>query len=67
MHDIQQAEVDNGVAASDIQETQRRAMQLSYTNLRYEKAKLGHERNPNKYSLEDVGILKKLQIWKTNT
>ena len=47
------------VVASDIKEGQRRAMQLSYTNLRYEKAKLSHERNPGKHLLEAVGILKK--------
>ena len=46
------------VAADDIQEPHRRAMQLSYTNFRYEKAKLVHERK-SKHSLEVVGIVKK--------
>ena len=33
-------------------------MQLSYTSTRYEKAKLSHERNTDKHSLEVVGIPK---------
>ena len=56
---IHQLEVDEAVAASDIQEVWRRAMQLSYTNSRYEKAKPGCERNSGKHSLEAVGILNK--------
>ena len=32
---------------------------ISYTTLRYEKAKCAHERNPDKHSLEDVYMLKK--------
>ena len=47
------------VAAGAIQEALRRAKSLSYANLRDEKAKLAHERNPDKHSLEAVGILKK--------
>ena len=47
------------VATGDIQEACRRPMQLSCTNLRYEKGNLAHERNPDKHSLEAVGILKK--------
>ena len=46
------------VANGDIQEAQRRAMQLSYANVRSEKAKFTHKRNPDKHSLEAVGILK---------
>ena len=33
-------------------------MWLSYANVRSEKAKIAQERNPEKYSLEAVGILK---------
>ena len=44
-HGIQQAEVGQAVVTGDIKETQRRAMQLSYTNIRSEKAKVAHERN----------------------
>ena len=33
-------------------------MWLSYTNIRSEKSKVAHERNPDKHSLEAVGILK---------
>ena len=33
-------------------------MQLSYANVRSEKAKITHKRNPDKHSLEAVGILK---------
>ena len=33
-------------------------MRLSYTNIRCEKAKVAHERNPGKHILEAVGILK---------
>ena len=36
------------VAESDILEAQRRAMQLSYANVRSEKAKIAQERNPDK-------------------
>ena len=57
-HGIQQAEVVQVVAAGDIKEVWRRAMQLSYTSTRYEKAKLSHERNTDKHSLEVVGIPK---------
>ena len=46
-------------AAGDIQDACKRAMQLSYINLRYEKANLVCERNSEKQSLEAVGILKK--------
>ena len=63
---IQQAEVDKAVAADDIQEAQRRAMQLSNINLRYEKANQAHERNPEKQSLEAGGIFKKRLLCKTN-
>ena len=59
VHAIQQAEVGEAVVAGDIQEVWRRAMQLSYTNFRSEKANLACERNPDKHSLEAVGILKK--------
>ena len=40
------------IAAGDIQEAKRTAIQLSYAKLRYEKANLAHERNPDKHSLE---------------
>ena len=66
MNNIQQAELGEMAAAVNIQGAWKRAMQLSYTNIIYEKAKLFHERNPDKHSLEAVGILRKLQIWKTN-
>ena len=33
-------------------------MQLSYASVRSEKAKIAQERNPDKHSLEAVGILK---------
>ena len=46
------------VATSDIKEAKRRAMQLSYNNIRSEKAKLAHTMNPDKHSLQAVGILK---------
>ena len=46
------------VADSDIWEAQRRAMELSYANVRSEKAKITWKRNPDKHSLEAVGILK---------
>ena len=42
----------HAVADSDTQEAQRRAMQLSYANVRSEKAKIAQERNPDKHSLE---------------
>ena len=51
--------MDETAAAGDIQEACRRVMQISYTNLRYEKANLAHEKFPDKHSLEAVGILKK--------
>ena len=48
-------------------------MQLSYANLRYEEANIAYESNPDKHSLETVGILKKATdmeekylIYKTN-
>ena len=46
------------VTDGDIREARRRAMQLSYTNIWSEKAKIPQERNPDKHSLEAVGILK---------
>ena len=46
------------VANGDIREAQRRAMQLCYTNIRSEEAKISHERNPDKHSLGTGGILK---------
>ena len=55
---IQQAKVGQAVANGDIWEAQRRAMQLLYANVRSEKAKIAWERNPDKHSLEAVGILK---------
>ena len=55
---IQQAEVGQAVADSDIWEAWRRAMQLSYDNIRSEKAKISWERNSDKHSLEAVGTLK---------
>ena len=55
---IQQAEVCQAVANGDIWEAQRRAIWLSYANVRSEKAKITPERNPDKHSLEAVGILK---------
>ena len=45
-HGIQQTEVGQAVATGDIKDAQRRAIQLSYTNIRLEKAKVAHERNP---------------------
>ena len=55
---IQQADMGQAVADSDIKEAWRRAMQLSYANIRSEMAKVAHERNPDTHSLEAVGILK---------
>ena len=55
---IQQAEVGQAVADGDIWEAQRRAMQLSYANVRSEKAKITRKRNPDKHSLEASSILK---------
>ena len=55
---IQQAEVGQAVANGDIREAQRRAMWLSYANIRSEKAKIPWERNSDKHSLEEVGIMK---------
>ena len=55
---IQQAEVGQAVTEGNIKEAQRRAMQLSYANVRLEKAKIAQEKNPDKHSLEAVGILK---------
>ena len=42
----------------NIWETQRRAMQLSYANVRSEKAKIAWEKNLDKHSPEAVGVLK---------
>ena len=44
-------------AAGDIWEAWIRDVQLFYVNLRCKKAKLAHEKNPDKYLLEAVGIL----------
>ena len=55
---IQQAKVGQAVAEGNIQEAQRRAMWLSYANVRSEKAKIAHKKNPDKHSLEAVGVLK---------
>ena len=55
---IQQAKVGQAVADGNIHKAQRRAMQLSYANVRSEKAKITQEKNPEKHSLEAVGILK---------
>ena len=57
-HDIQQVEMVEAVATSDIREAWIRAMWLSYTNIRSKKAKISRKRNPDKHSLEAVGILK---------
>ena len=46
------------VTEGNIQEAQRRAMQLLYANVRLEKAKIVWEKNLDKHSLEAVGILK---------
>ena len=46
------------VADGNICKAQRRAMSLSYANLRSEKAKIAWQRNLEKHSLEAVGILK---------
>ena len=54
---IQQAKVGQAVVEGNIQEAQRRAMWLSYANVRSEKAKIAQEKNPDKHSLEAVGIL----------
>ena len=59
-HGIQQAEVGQTVVDSDIKEAWKRAMQLSYTNIRSEKANVAYERTPDKCSLEAVGILKQV-------
>ena len=40
---IPQAEVGEAVQEGDIQEAQRRAMSLSYSNITYEKANLSHD------------------------
>ena len=58
MRGIQQSKVGQAVAEGNIQEAQRRAMQLSYANVRSEKAKIALEKNPDKHSLEAVGVLK---------
>ena len=55
----QQAEVVEAFAAGDIWEAWRRAMQLSYGNLICEKASFVPESNPDKHSLEAIGILKR--------
>ena len=55
---IQQAEVGQAVADNDIMEAPRRAMQLSFANIRTKKAKISQERNSDKHSLQAVGILK---------
>ena len=55
---IQQAEVGGAVATGNIQEAWRRAMQLSYSNLRFEKANITNEKNPDKHSLEDCRYFK---------
>ena len=55
---IQQAEVGQAVAEGNIQEAQRRVMQLAYANIRSEKAKIAWEENLDKHSLEAVGVLK---------
>ena len=47
-----------GIGAQDIWEAWRRAMWLSCTNIRSEKAKISWKRNSDKHSLEAVGILK---------
>ena len=44
---FQQAEMGQAVAKGDIREAWRRAMQLYYTNIRSEKAKISWERNPD--------------------
>ena len=46
------------VVEGNIQEAQRRAMQLSYANVRSEKAKIACKKNLDKHSLEAVGVLK---------
>ena len=46
------------VTVGNIKEAQRRAMRLSYANVRSEKAKIAREKNLDKHSLEAVGILK---------
>ena len=48
-HAIQQAEVGEAVVVGDIQEAHKRAIQLYYANIRYEKANLACERNPDKH------------------
>ena len=55
---FRQAKVGQAVADSNICKAQRRAMQLSYANVRSEKAKITWKKNPEKHSLEAVGILK---------
>ena len=58
MRGIQHTEVGQAVTDGNIQEAQRRAMQLLYANISSEKAKMAQEKNPEKHSLEAVGILK---------
>ena len=59
------------VANDDVWEVWRRAMQLSYANIRSKKTKNSWERNSDKHSLEAVGILKqamyKYLMYKINT
>ena len=55
---IQQTEVGQAVGDGNIREVHKRTMWLSYTNIRSEKAKISWERNPDKHSLDAVGILK---------
>ena len=58
-HAIQQTEAGEAVAAGDIQEAWRRAMQLSYSNLRYERLTCPIKGTQTNNYLEAVGILKK--------
>ena len=58
VHAIQQVEVGETVTPDDLQEACRRAMHLSCTNLRYEKANLTQVKNWRLY------FLKKLLVWK---
>ena len=53
---MQQAEAGEAVDAVNISNGWRRVQQLHYRKMRYEKATLSHERNPDKHSPETVGI-----------
>ena len=63
---MHQTEVGEAVLTHNISEACRRALQMSYSHIRSEKASLGHERIQNKHWLEAIGIFKKWLVRKTN-